>query len=127
MSTETYNTSNYLEAPINYLEHGDEKPVTYLYEPPAGVPIRSGRTTKHWMKVRNGHVRLPGFGIRCLLILCPLNRLSLRRFAERLEPSPLNVNLFAGLTQTADGRPCARYTTVRPMVLRKLQRATSLR
>jgi len=56
MSTDTYKTSDYLEAPVNYLEHGDEKPVTYLYEPPAGVPARSGRTTKHWMKIRNGRI-----------------------------------------------------------------------
>jgi len=56
MSTETYNTSDYVEAPVNYLEHGDEKPVTYLYEPSAGVPARSGRATKHWMKIRNGRI-----------------------------------------------------------------------
>jgi len=56
MSTETSNNSDYVEAPVNYLEDTAEKPVTYLYEPPAGVPIRSGRTTKHWMKIRNGRL-----------------------------------------------------------------------
>jgi hypothetical protein len=56
MSTETYNPSEYVEAPVNYLEHSGEKPVTYLYEPPAGVPIRSARTTKHWIKIRNGRL-----------------------------------------------------------------------
>lgn len=56
MSSESSNRSEYLEAPINYLEHSAERPVTYLYEPPDGVPIRSGRTTKQWMKVQNGRL-----------------------------------------------------------------------
>jgi hypothetical protein len=54
MSTATHNESDYVEAPVNYLESSGERPVTYLYEPPAGVPIRSSRTTGHWMKIRNG-------------------------------------------------------------------------
>ena len=54
MTTETYNLPDYIEAPVNYLERDNEKPVTYLYEPPAGVPVRSGRSTKHWMRIRNG-------------------------------------------------------------------------
>jgi hypothetical protein len=56
MSSESYIPSEYVEAPINYLEPSSEKPVTYLYEPPAGVPIRSARITKQWMKVRNGRL-----------------------------------------------------------------------
>jgi hypothetical protein len=56
MSTATSNDSSYVEAPVNYLENGAEKPVAYLYEPPAGVPIRSGRTTEHWMKILNGRL-----------------------------------------------------------------------
>jgi hypothetical protein len=60
MSTESHNTSDYVEAPVNYLEYGDEKPVAYLYEPPAGVPARSGRATKHWMKIRNGRIAANG-------------------------------------------------------------------
>jgi len=56
MSTQTSNNSDYVEAPVNYLEDTAEKPVTYLYEPPEGEPIRSGRTTKHWMKIRNGRL-----------------------------------------------------------------------
>ena len=55
MSTETL-TSDYIEAPVNYLERNGDRPVTYLYEPPAGVPIRSGRSAKHWMKIRNGRL-----------------------------------------------------------------------
>ena len=54
MNTKTYNLPDYIEAPVNYLEQEYEKPVTYLYEPPGGVPVRSGRSTKRWMKIRNG-------------------------------------------------------------------------
>ena len=53
MSIATHNDSDYIEAPVNYLESSAERPVTYLYEPPAGVSIRSSRTTKHCMKIRN--------------------------------------------------------------------------
>ena len=56
MTSEHYNPSEYVEAPINYLEHSGERPVTYLYEPPAGVPVRTGRTTRQWMKVQNGRL-----------------------------------------------------------------------
>jgi hypothetical protein len=56
MSPWTYSDSDFIEAPVNYLESSAEKPVTYLYEPPAGVAVRSGRTTRHWMKIRNGRL-----------------------------------------------------------------------
>jgi hypothetical protein len=58
MSTATHDDSDYIEAPVNYLDESAEKPVTYLYEPPAGVPIRSSRTTKQWMKIRNGRLAI---------------------------------------------------------------------
>ncbi len=54
MNSEKVSTGDYLEAPINYLERSSEKPVIYLYEPPPGVPGRSGRTATHWVKIRNG-------------------------------------------------------------------------
>jgi hypothetical protein len=54
MSTATHNESDYLEAPVNYLESSAEKPVAYQYEPPASVPVRSSRAARHWMKIRNG-------------------------------------------------------------------------
>ena len=56
MSTATSNDSSFVEAPVNYLENTAEKPVTYLYEPSTGVPSRSGRTMKHWMKIHNGRL-----------------------------------------------------------------------
>jgi hypothetical protein len=58
VNTDPNQNPDYVEAPINYLEITGEKPVTYLYEPSAGVPARTGRTTKHWMKVRNGRTVL---------------------------------------------------------------------
>lgn len=54
MTTENYNLPDYVEAQVNYLERDHQKPVTYLYEPPADVPVRSARSTKHWMQIRNG-------------------------------------------------------------------------
>jgi len=54
MNAETQQNPDYLEAPVNYFEDTGEKPAVYLYEPPPGVPVRSGGSTKHLMKVRNG-------------------------------------------------------------------------
>ncbi|HKV53668.1 MAG TPA: CmcJ/NvfI family oxidoreductase [Candidatus Binataceae bacterium] len=54
MSIETTDQPQYLQAPVNYLENTGERPVTYLCEPPKGVPVRSGRATKHTMAVRDG-------------------------------------------------------------------------
>jgi hypothetical protein len=43
-----------VEGLLNYLEFTGERPVTYLYEPPEGVPMRSGRNVKHMMAVHDG-------------------------------------------------------------------------
>jgi len=41
-------------APVNYLADRSERPVAYLYEPPEGVPLRSGKNVKEQMTIRNG-------------------------------------------------------------------------
>lgn len=53
MENESVET-DHVDAPLNYLDEMSEKPVTYLYEPPAGVPVRSGTTTKHIVSINNG-------------------------------------------------------------------------
>jgi len=63
MSSATHHDSEYIEAPVNYLANSGERPVVYLYEPPAGVPIRSGRTTTHWMRIRNGRLAADGLAL----------------------------------------------------------------
>lgn len=43
-----------VEAPLNYLESREPRPVNYAYEPPAGVPRRSGKVLPRSVTVRNG-------------------------------------------------------------------------
>lgn len=43
-----------IEAPMNYLVDTGEKPVSYTYEPPPGVPPRSGTIVKQTISVING-------------------------------------------------------------------------
>jgi hypothetical protein len=43
-----------IEAPMNYLVDTGEKPVSYTYEPPAGVPPYSGKIVKQTIGVING-------------------------------------------------------------------------
>jgi hypothetical protein len=43
-----------IEAPMNYLVDTGEKPVSYTYEPPAGVPPNSGKIVKQTIGVING-------------------------------------------------------------------------
>lgn len=52
-----------VSAPLNYLRRSDSRPVTYTYEPPPGVPWRSGELEPHVVGVRDarpviGHLSL---------------------------------------------------------------------
>jgi hypothetical protein len=54
MNFEIADRLNKIEAPVNYLDYTGERPVNYLYEPPAGVPVRSGKNVKHTMRIYDG-------------------------------------------------------------------------
>jgi hypothetical protein len=40
-------------APLNFLVPMAEKPVAYNYEPPPGVPVRTGKGEEHWVTIRD--------------------------------------------------------------------------
>ena len=48
-----------VEAELNYIESTGEKPVVYQYEPPPGVPKRSGVYRPHRVTVSNARVAPP--------------------------------------------------------------------
>ncbi|MFM0210917.1 CmcJ/NvfI family oxidoreductase [Paraburkholderia sediminicola] len=48
-----------VEAELNYLEFTGEKPVSYQYEPPPGVPKRSGVYRPHRVSISNARVAPP--------------------------------------------------------------------
>src|SRR6516164_5209724 len=65
MEQNTVENATSVEGLINYLEFTGERPANYMYEPPAGVPARSGRSNKHTMRVYDGrgaHLTLDGQG-----------------------------------------------------------------
>jgi hypothetical protein len=43
-----------VNARLNYLADATPKPVNYDYDPPAGIPRRSGKYVEHSVAVRNG-------------------------------------------------------------------------
>ena len=43
-----------VNARLNYLARATPKPVNYAYDPPAGVPRRSGKYVEHSVAIRNG-------------------------------------------------------------------------
>src|SRR5580692_10664938 len=45
---------NAVNAPLNYLAEATPKPVNYAYDPPAGVPGRSGKYVKQSVAIQNG-------------------------------------------------------------------------
>jgi hypothetical protein len=49
---------NLVNAPLNYLAEATPKPVNYAYDPPAGVPHRSGKYVKQSVAIQNGRERL---------------------------------------------------------------------
>jgi hypothetical protein len=44
---------NSVEAPLNFLVPMAEKPVAYNYEPPPGVPVRTGKSEEHQVPIRD--------------------------------------------------------------------------
>jgi len=52
-----------VEAALNYLVANGEKPATYAYEPPAGVPLRSGVYRTQHVSVTNARVTPPPGGL----------------------------------------------------------------
>ena len=48
-----------IEAELNYLVSNGERPVSYQYEPPPGVPKRSGVYRAHRVTISNGRVAPP--------------------------------------------------------------------
>jgi hypothetical protein len=48
-----------IQAELNYLEFSGEKPVSYQYEPPPGVPKRSGVYRTHLVTIANARVAPP--------------------------------------------------------------------
>jgi hypothetical protein len=53
METEATQTSDQVTATMNYLADTRDKPVSYMYQPPAGTPVRSWHISKHQMTIRN--------------------------------------------------------------------------
>src|SRR6516165_12204084 len=40
-------------APLNFLVPMAEKPVAYNYEPPPGIPVRTGQRITHYVRIRD--------------------------------------------------------------------------
>src|ERR1700758_1469254 len=40
-------------APLNFLVPTGEKPGAYNYQPPPGVPVRTGKSEEHWVTIRD--------------------------------------------------------------------------
>jgi hypothetical protein len=54
METKTMAVADAIEAQLDYLVPTDETPYSYTYDPPPGVPARSGVSEPHTVTVRNG-------------------------------------------------------------------------
>ena len=54
MENATLENLNRIEAPMNYLTEGSEKPVNYMYAPPQGVPQRTGQYGKYTIPIYDG-------------------------------------------------------------------------
>jgi hypothetical protein len=54
MEMESAENPAHVDGVLNYTEDTGEKPFTYLYEPPPGMPTRSARTVKHVMRIIDG-------------------------------------------------------------------------
>jgi len=53
METETTHNPDEVQAAMNYLAEPEQKPVSYMYKPPEGTPVRSWHVSKHPMAIHN--------------------------------------------------------------------------
>ena len=58
MNTDDIERIGYVEGSFNYLADMPEKPSIYMYEPPAGMPVRNSHGTRHLMRVYDGRAVL---------------------------------------------------------------------
>lgn len=56
MEHDTLTVAAEIEAPLNYLAPMDETPYSYTYEPPPGVPARTGEIDRRLVTIRNGRL-----------------------------------------------------------------------
>jgi len=56
MEQNTNERLDHVDGLLNYLEYTGERPVTYLYEPASGVPMRTAGNIKYTMAVLNGRL-----------------------------------------------------------------------
>lgn len=56
MQHDTPTLADEIEAPLNYLVPTDETPYSYTYEPPPGVPARTGEIDRRVVPIRNGRI-----------------------------------------------------------------------
>src|SRR5260221_3850088 len=56
MDGKTIAAAQVIEAQLNYLRPTDEAPYSYTYDPPPGVPARSGEIEPYTVPIRNGRV-----------------------------------------------------------------------
>jgi hypothetical protein len=53
----------YVAAPLQYMIPMAEKPRSYAFDPPAGVPIRTSRYAEHTLPVRDGRAMVPDLSL----------------------------------------------------------------
>ncbi|HKD69901.1 MAG TPA: CmcJ/NvfI family oxidoreductase [Candidatus Binataceae bacterium] len=56
METETMQTPKQVTTAMNYLADPEVKPVSYMYKPPEGTPVRSWHISKHPTTIHNGRL-----------------------------------------------------------------------
>jgi hypothetical protein len=56
VSVEKIPVGNFVQATLNYLIDGSEKPVIYTYEPPAGIPKTTGKFEPRSVSIRNARL-----------------------------------------------------------------------
>jgi hypothetical protein len=63
MQAETATVLDRVEAKLNYLAPGTDKPFVYAYEPPPGVPVRSGASEARLVTIADGRLFADRFSL----------------------------------------------------------------
>lgn len=103
MGGDVLTTLRGVEAEFNYILPAAEKPLVYMYEPPAGVPARTGRFEKRRMAVHDARPLAAGLSLDVEGFCLRTHRTAVRDFFDELQMRTIYYPEIARLALAATG------------------------
>jgi len=103
MAGESLTKAHVVEAEFTYILPSAEKPMVHVYEPPPGVPLRTGRFEKHGRTVVDARPRAAQLSVDVEGFCLRDHRTGVRDFLDEAEVTSVYYPEVARLAQAATG------------------------